>query len=205
MLWFSSPSALSLKKNKTLCLIYLTSPLLVVSVFSASAVTGRGNSPGTGVGKIIAPDAQTGHCTDLWATFLLLCLCLRLCVCVFVCVCVWFRSTSLHAWFLLSSLHTSTAEHFSLSSWWSFQIKMKLRHTNSGSGEQSVGSLQSAGRAGGLSPLSSRLLSLNPVTTRLLRCRATGHTRFTAQRVNSDLLHLEQQMMSLFSITDCSC
>lgn len=105
-----------------------------------------GNSPGTGAKKIIAPAARWGHHTDLRA--LLYC-CVFVCkhrpdtVCTCVCVCVHARASSLLSPCSISlphkSAHVRRRALLSLSSWWSFQIKMNLHHTNRGSGEQKRG------------------------------------------------------------------
>lgn len=152
-------------------------------------LTVRRNSPGTGAKKIIAPAAQTGHHTDLRA--LLYCCVFvwehRQCVCVYTCLCLHPFTRTFFSPCSISlphkSAHVRGRALLSLSNWWSIQIKMNLHHANRGSGEQSSGSLQSAGIAGGLSLLSSGLLSLNPVASLPVRCKPAGHTEFTAAQV----------------------
>ncbi len=98
------------------------------------------------------------------------------------------------------SAHVRVRALLSLSNWWSFQIKMNLHHVNRGSGEQSAGSLQSAGIAGGLSLLSSGLLSLNSVASLLFRCKPTGHTEFTAAPVSLQLLYQWENPKVLWAV-----
>lgn len=147
----------------------------------------RKNSPGTGARKIIAPAAQQGRHTDprvllyycvfVWQRTL----CVHTCMCLHSIMCTYFSPCS------ISLTHKSALTHgraiLPLSNWWSIQIKMNLHHANRGSGEQSAGSLQSARIAGGLSQLSSELLSLNQVSTLPFHCKPTGRSEFTAAPV----------------------
>lgn len=147
--------------------------------------TVRRNSPGIGAKKIIAPAAQRGQhidlqpllycCVFVWEHRQCVCVCVHTCMCLHPFVRTLFPPCS------ISPPHKSAhvrGRALLLSNWWSIQIKMKLHHTNRGSGEQSAGSLQSAGKAGELSLLSSGLLSLNPVAALPVRSKPTGHTEF---------------------------
>lgn len=87
------------------------------------------------------------------------------------------------------SAHVHGRAILSLSNWWSFQIKMNLHHANRGRREQSRSSLQSAGKAGGLSLLSSGLLSLNPLAALPVQKKKKnlmGHTEFAAAQSSAE-------------------
>lgn len=147
---------------------------------------------------MIVPAAQGGHHTDLSIVVSLFESARQtVCVCVWACVCACKYKCLrpfMHTFFSQCSIslphksvHVRGRALLSLSNWWSFQIKMNLHHANRGSGEQSASSLQSAGIAGGLSLLSSGLLSLNPLATLPVHCKPTAHTEFTAAQVSVQL------------------
>lgn len=174
----SSWNKVQLKRNKPSCLPCPLAGVFEVfvvrhrSVFSLSCSSLANNSPGTGAQNIMLPAAQRSAHWPV-GTSILLCLCSA---------CLYTRAHA-HFFFSDKSAHIRGRTPLPISNWWSIQIKMNLHHTNRGSGEQSAGSLQSAGIAGGLSPLSSGLLSLNPVAFLPTLCKLTGHTELTAAPV----------------------